>query len=442
MATEPHDGAGRREGIFSPPNVVLILLCAMYAINYIVRVNVSTAAPFFKEALHLSNTQFGKIFAAFAPAYLVCQIFGGWFGDRLGARRALTLFAIIWSVATLLMGLANGFTGMLLGRLLLGLGVSALPTATQAMSAWMPPARRGFAQGITHSAARLGNAFTPPLVVWLIALVTWRGQFMVLGLVGLVWAAVWAWYFRDNPADHKKITAGDLEKLPPYASQAARKKDSVPLLRLIRRMFVVTVVYFCYGWTLWLYLSWIPSFFRQSFKLSMTNVGWLSMIVYFAGAVGNAAGGYVSDRIFHRTGDSKKARRDLIVAGFLCGAVCMTPLLFVQNLMIAATCLSLAFFFAEFTVGPFWAVPMDIAPRYSGSASGLMNTCSALAAIISPVIFGYVVDKTGSWQLPFVGSIALLLFGSILAFWIKPEERLAGAELAARGPAVAKEAAV
>ena len=106
--------------------------------------------------------------------------------------------------------------------------------------------------------------------------------------------------------------------------------------------------------------------------------------------------------------------------------VLMIPILFVHNLALVAVLLSAAFFFTEFTVAPMWAIPMDIAPRFSGSASGLMNTGSALAAIISPLVFGYVIDKTGNWELPFLGSIGLLSLGSILAFWMKAGEGLAG----------------
>jgi MFS family permease len=102
----------------------------------------------------------------------------------------------------------------------------------------------------------------------------------------------------------------------------------------------------------------------------------------------------------------------------------MVPILFVRDLTWIAVCLSAAFFFSEFTIGPMWAIPMDIAPQYSGSASGIMNVGSPLAAIVSPLIFGYVIDKTGNWNLPFLGSIGLLLFGSILAFWMKPDQRL------------------
>src|SRR5438445_9759244 len=128
----------------SAPAKVLALLCAMYFINYIVRVNVSTAAAVFQPELHLTNTQVGLIFSAFAYPYLAFQIAGGWVADKFGARRALTVFAIIWSAATVLMGLTHSLGGMLLRRILLGMGVSALPVATRAMSNWTVPAKRGF----------------------------------------------------------------------------------------------------------------------------------------------------------------------------------------------------------------------------------------------------------------------------------------------------------
>src|SRR5436190_891667 len=165
-----------RRGMPATTNV-LALLCAMYFINYIVRVNVSTAAAVFQPELHLTNVQVGLIFSAFAYPYLLFQIIGGWFSDRFGARSALTVFGVIWSAATVLMGLSTGLSGMIAGRVLLGIGVSALPTATRAMSNWMPASKRGFAQGITHSFARLGNAIAPPLIAALITLVTWRGSF-------------------------------------------------------------------------------------------------------------------------------------------------------------------------------------------------------------------------------------------------------------------------
>jgi MFS family permease len=412
--------AVRPRGVRAPA-MVLALLCAMYFINYIVRVNVSTAAAVFQPELNLTNTQVGLIFSAFAYPYLAFQVAGGWVADRFGARRALTVFAIIWSSATVLMGLAHSLSGMILGRVLLGIGVSALPVATRAMSNWTPAERRGFSQGITHACARLGNALTPPLVAWLILLVSWRGSFVVIGTVSFVWAIVWGLYFRDDPAEHPGITADDLARLPP---RRAKRVEQVPFARLASRMLPVALVYFCYGWTLWFFLAWIPSYFLHSYQLKLSSSALFAAGVFLAGTCGDFLGGVLSDRIFERTGSRTKARRNMIILGFLVSAVFMVPVVMVHNLTIIVLSLSVAFFFAELTVGSFWAIPMDIAPRYSGFASGFMNTGSALSAIVSPLIGGYIIDRTGRWEMTFVAGIALLLVGAALAFWIKPDEEL------------------
>jgi len=429
MTTAPQHVATRSRRL-SSTNTVLILLCVMYAITYIDRVNVSTAASVFKKDLHLTNAQVGLVFSAFAYPYLILQIIGGWISDRFGARLTLTISAIIWATATLFTGLVGSLATMLVARVMLGLGEGAtFPTATRAMSDWTPEGKRGFAQGITHSSARLGNALTPPLIAWLMAVVTWRGSFVLLGIVSLAWAAVWLWYFRDDPGKHRGITPAELEVLPRYALR--KQKDPVPWSRLTRRMLPVTAVYFCYAWTLWLYLAWIPMFFLHSYNLDLKTSALFSGGVFFGGVVGDALGGIVSDSIFRKTNNLNRARRNLVVFGFLCSLVFMVPILFLHNVRLAALCLSVAFFFSEFTIGPMWAIPMDIAPRFSGSASGLMNTGSALAAIISPLVFGYVIDKTGNWELPFLGSIGLLLIGSVLAFLMKPGEGLAGGSFTA-----------
>jgi MFS family permease len=414
-----------RPRAFSATTVVLILICLMYGITYIDRVNVSTAASVFQKDLHLSNTQVGLIFSAFAYPYVIFTIFGGWLSDRFGARRVLTASAIIWGAATLFTGMVSSLAAILGARVMLGLGEAAtFPIATRAMCDWMPERKRGFAQGLTHSCSRLGAALTPPLVAWLIAITTWRGSFIVLGIVSLGWAVAWGYYFQDDPRNHRGVSSEDLRSLPAYTARATRNTESVPWRPLAFRMLPVTGVYFCYGWTLWLYLAWIPSFFFHRYSLDLKSSALFSAGVFFAGVLGDTLGGIVSDRILVRTGDRNKARRNLVVAGFLGSLAAMIPILFLRDLTWVAICLSAAFFCSEFTIGPMWAIPMDIAPQYSGSASGLMNVGSPLAAIISPLIFGYVIDKTGNWDLPFLGSIGLLLVGSILAFRMRPDRPL------------------
>ncbi|HEY0749414.1 MAG TPA: MFS transporter [Steroidobacteraceae bacterium] len=401
---------------------VLGLLCVMYFITYMDRVNVSTAAIEFGKEFHLSNTQVGFVFSAFAYPYLIFQVIGGWLGDRFGPRRTLTLCSIIWAGATVLTGFATGLISMLVARVLLGLGEGAtFPTATRAMSNWTATNRRGFAQGITHAFARIGNAATPPIVTWLMVEVSWRGSFIVVGVLSFIWAMIWVWYFRDNPRHHSMITAGEIEVLPDYVG--VKEAPAVPWRPLVRRMLPVTLVYFCYGWTLWLFLTWIPQYFLHNYHMDLKHSAVFAAGVFFAGVLGDSLGGHVTDWLLTRNQSRTKARSYMVVVCNLAALASLLPILFVHDSTVAALCLSLGFFFAEMTIGPMWAIPMDIAPRYSGSASGLMNTGSALAAILSPVVGGWIIDKTGNWDWPFIGSMGLMVVGAVCAFAMKPEQK-------------------
>ena len=391
----------------------------MYLILYIDRVNIATAAPLIKADLHLSNTQLGLVFSSFAIFYAVFQIIGGWIGDRLGARLTLTLCCAVVAVATMLTAAVGGFASLFTARLALGLGEgAAFPTATRAMTIWIPKARRGFAQGITHSFARAGNALTPPLIAWLVVWVSWRWSFVVTGLASLVWLCIWAWFFRDDPREHPAITRADLAELPPRSSS---ERSRVPWLRLARRIFPVTVVDFCYGWTLWLFLSWIPGFFYENYHLNLQSSAMFSAGVLFAGVVGDTVGGVASDRLLRKKGSLVAARSYVMAAGFVGAFIFLIPVILIHDLNVAAICLSLAFFFAELIVAPLWSVPMDIAPKYAGSASGIMNFGFGVAGLISPSSFGYLVDRTGSWVVPFIGSVVLLIIGAIFAARLRPD---------------------
>ncbi len=282
------------------------------------------------------------------------------------------------------------------------------------MAVWTPESRWAFAQGITHSFARLGNAVTPPVVALLVELVSWRGSFAVLALVSLVWVAVWTWYFRDVPTT-PPLSKEEFAALPVRGRGAA---EAVPWLPLFRRMLPVTAVDFCYGWTLWLFLSWIPSFFYQYYHQDLKQSAFYAAGVFMAGVVGDTLGGLWSDRILRRSGDRAAARRNVIVTGMLGGFVFLLPVMLVHDVDVAALSLAAAFFFVELIVAPIWAVPMDIAPKYAGSASGMMNFGFGVAGIISPFVFGYLIDRTGSWTLPFAGSVGLLLLGAVLAFFM------------------------
>jgi MFS family permease len=408
-----------RLGKLGPQTIVLVLLCAMYFLYFVDRVSMSTAAPLIKADLKISNTQLGLAFSAFAIPYALFQLIGGWIGDRLGPRLTLAICCAIIGISTVLTGAVTGIVSLFLLRLVLGFGEGAgFPTATRAMASWTPQGSWGFAQGIVHSFGRIGNAVTPPIMAGLLVFCTWRGSFVILGAVSLLWLVVWVWYFRNDPREHPAMTLAVLETLPVRAGAVA---GTIPWLRLARHMMPVTIVDFCYGWTLWLFLTWIPVFFFENYHQNLQISALFSGGVLLAGVIGDTMGGVVSDRLLHKTRSLAVARRGVIVVGFLGALVFLIPVVLIHNLTVAAVSLSLAFFFAELIVGPIWSVPMDIAPRYAGTASGMMNFGFGIAGLISPSSFGYLVDRTGSWVVPFIASIFLLLLGAVLALRLRPD---------------------
>jgi len=410
----------KRYRVSSPTSIVLIMLCVMYLITYLDRVNVSTAAAGFGKEFHLSHTEVGLVFSAFAYPYLLFQVIGGWVSDRFGAKRTLLFCGTLWAAATVLTGFAGGLASLLAARVLLGFGEGAtFPAATAAMSRWVAKERRGFAQGITHAAARVGNALAPAAIVIVMAKYGWREAFYISGAISLVWVAIWWLTFTEHPKDHPRITAAELQILPAPKAKPAK----VPFTRLFKRMLPVTIVYFCYGWTLWLFLSWIPQYFLHSYDLNLTKSALFASTVFFAGVLGDTLGGIVTDKIFERTRSLKRARSWMVSICMFFTLLALIPLMFTHDLYVSLACLAAGFFFAEMTIGPMWAIPMDIAPEYSGTASGMMNTGSALAAIISPVLSGFLIDRFGSWELPFAGSMVLMAIGVVLALRMQPESK-------------------
>ena len=295
---------------------ILLLLCGMYFITYVDRVNISTAAPYIRHDLGLSNTKLGLVLSAFAIPYAFFQIFGGFLADRFGPRKLLFIVGLTWGLSTVLTGFSVGMASLFAARLALGFGEgAAFPGATQAMSRWLPDDQHGFGQGITHAFARLGNAAAPPVVAGIIVLFDWRASFWILGVVSLIWAAFWIYNYRDRPADHPSIREEELAELGPR--QRADERPPVPWKSMLRRILPITFVDFTYGWMLWVYLTWIPSFFADSFGLKLAKFALFSTLVLFAGVIGDTVGGVLSDGLLRRTGSLRVARRLVLVVGLL-----------------------------------------------------------------------------------------------------------------------------
>lgn len=411
---------------------MLAIFCAMSFILYLDRVNLAAAAGPIKDELGLSNTTLGVAFSAFGYTYAVFQIIGGWFADKLGAKKTLIVCGSIWVVATIATGFVSGLTSLVLARLLLGIGEgAALPAQARAIANWFTRKDRGFVQGITHSFSRLGNAVAPPIVAVLVALHSWRAAFVIVGVLTAIWIVLWAAYYKDNPREHRGINEAELARLPEHAKAAAANGEATPWKKILRRMSPTIFVYFCQVWTNTLFFSWVPIFFMNAYHLDLKKSAIFASGVFFAGVVGDVTGGLISDRVLKKTGNLRLARQGVIAAS-LVGTFCfLIPVMTSTDVNVVVWCLSGAFFMLELTIGPIWAVPMDVAPKFAGTASGMLNTGAALATIISPLVFGAIVDLSGNWNLPFVGSGVFLLIGALSTLAMRPDRDIEHAGTAA-----------
>jgi sugar phosphate permease len=400
---------------------VLVLLCVLYAISYVDRVNISTAAPSIQADLGLSDAQLGLVLSAFSIPYAFLQVAGGWLGDRLGARRTLSWLSGLWAAATVATGAATGLGSLFGARLLLGLGESAaFPTATSAMSRWLPAQLRGTGQGLVHAASRLGNALAPLLVGGLIALTTWRTSFFLLGALSLVWAVVWALYYRDRPRDHTGVGEVELAELTRGQAAGERSADT-PWRAVVPVLLPVAFVDFCYGWLLWVYITWLPTVFKNSFGLALGTFALYTSLVLLAGVAGDLVGGWLADVLVRRCRSMRTARRLPLLVGLVGSIAALLPALLVHSLATVTVSLAAAFFLLELTNSTLWAVPMDVVPEHAGAASGFMNTGYGLAGVLSPLVFGVLLDATGgNWRVPLLLSAGLLAAGALVTLRIDP----------------------
>jgi MFS family permease len=410
----------------------IALLVVMHFILFVDRVNLAAAAETIKEDLGLSNIALGIAFSAFNYAYAPFQLVGGWFADRFGARRTLTVCGLTWSLTTIATGAVTGLSSLFAVRFVLGMGEGAtLPAATRALSQWTSLAARGKAVGITHAAGRLGAGTSAPIVAFLITWFSWRFSFVVLGIVSAGWALLWWWYFHEDPRQHPRITAAELAELPTADTAAEAGSGPVPWRRLIPRVAPLMMIYFCQGWTGWLFVTWMPSLIQKNYGLDLKKSSFLYAAMLFSAMIAELLGGVITDYLLRRTGNLRIARSLLIAVSWACVVAGLLLAILVHDLTIGLTGFTIALFFLGMAIAPLWTATMDIAPNYAGSSSALMNAAGAVAGIFSPVAFGWILERTGSWTMPFGFSIGLLLFAIVMTYWIKPDRAMS--ELPAAG---------
>jgi MFS family permease len=405
---------------------VLGFTLALTAVAYLDRVCIATAAPAMKADLQLSDAQMGYVFSAFTLAYALFEVPSGWLADRFGPRLMLTRIVVWWSVMTAATGIVGGFASLVAVRFLFGAGeAGTFPSMARAYARWLPAPERGRAFGLALMTAALGGAATQPLVVALLNLVHWRHTFSIFGLVGMVWAVAWFWWFRDDPHHHPGVNAAELSVIgcdPPAPHRA------VPWGEMLRdrSMLALCVMYFgaIYGW--YFYITWLPTYLLRAGGFDLTQVGWLSALPLLSIAAGVLAGGWVSDTLARRWG-LRAGRRTPGLIGLPLAALAIVGALLTPVPMTAALLLASAAGLAALGVSPAWAVCLEIGGRHAGVVSGGMNTFGNLGGTLSPVVVGLCLQTWGSWTVPLITVAACYVIAALCWLGIDPAEPIANA---------------
>jgi len=401
----------------------------MYLICYMDRSNISVAQPEIGKEFGLDKSSMGLVLSAFTWAYAMGQIPAGWLGDRFGPKKVLTVIMSWWAVAAALTGAALGMVSLFSARLLLGLGeAGAFPVASRGMQLWFPRSERGRIQGTTHFFSRFAVAVTPFVAGSIMLTLGWRAIFYIFGLLGVIWSIVFAWYYRNRPEEHRSVNQAELAQIRGLNPDGSLKslimaRASPPWKQILSspNMWYIALGYCCFFFGTNFYLTWYPTYLREHRHITLQALGLIGSVPLFAGMAGDLVGGSLSDLVFKRTGKARFARTIVAAPGFLLSGMFLIPAAMTAGAWTSVLCLAASFFFLEFVIGPAWAVPMDVGGQFSGTVTGVMNMAGALAASVTPLIFGYYFGR-GSWVVPFFITAGVMLAGALIwTFLINPE---------------------
>jgi ACS family glucarate transporter-like MFS transporter len=402
--------------------LMLAVLFIVTTVTFADRATLSMAAPAMGKDLALDDVKMGYAFSAFGWSYTALQIPGGWLLDRLGSRLVYSVGLFLRSLFSFLQGALGFFTGttafVSLFSLRFGMGIGeapAFPANSRITTMWFPTHERGFASAVFNSAQYFALAVFCPLMGWILVAFGWRHVFYAMGLAGMLLAFIW-WKVIRAPRNHPAVNRAELEYIEGgggLAGMGARKTaikwSQVRALITNRMMIGVCLGQFCLNTITWFFLTWFPTYLVHTKGLSLLKVGLIASIPAMAGFGGGLLGGWVSDLMLKRGTTLTAARKTPIIIGLaLSGSIMLANYVSVVWVIIAI--MSLAFFAKGFgALG--WVVISDAAPKEMvGLSGGIFNFAGNLASIITPIVIGYILETTHSFNgaLIFVGSMGIL----------------------------------
>jgi ACS family glucarate transporter-like MFS transporter len=420
---------------------VIVFAVTLSILAYIDRVCISMAAPVMSRDLGLSKVEMGSVFSAFALAYALFEVPGGWLGDWMGPRKVLLRIVLWWSTFTALTGSMWSLTSLWTTRFLFGAGeAGCFPNLTKAFTTWLPGREQVRAQGIMWTFARWGGAFTPPLVILVFQFMSWRWAFGLFGSLGLIWGTFFYIWFRDNPRDHKSVNAGELALLAGNEQLASGHGD-VPWKKLLasRTVWLLWAQYFFLSYPWYFFITWLPTYLQEGRGLNPEASSRYAIFPLLFGGFGSLFCGLISAKVALWTRSVRRSRRLLAIVGFLGAAVFMTLSINLKDPLLGMIAMGMSSFCNDLVMPGAWGACMDVGGKYAGTVSGSMNTMGNLAGFVAPWAGGFILELTGGdWNVFLYSMAAMYLLGTFCWPLIDPVtpiyEEEAEPEIAARPP--------
>ncbi len=413
---------------FIPTRVLLVIGTFLLSLLlYIDRACISAAKIPVSDSLGLNDKQMGWVLSVFALGYALFQTPSGMLADRHGPRKILTTIVILWSGFTALTGAAWNYLSLLVVRFLFGVSeAGAFPGISRAVFSWFPLKERGLVTGINFSGSRLGAAFALPVVAWLIHSTGWRITFTILGIVGILWAVFWFYWFRNSPEEHRGIS----EKEKNYIIENRQKTNNLEKPRLSlssmlnsKNMWLAMFQYFSSNFTFFFTLTWLFPHLQSKYGLQIIEAGFYASAPLIGGALGNWFSGWLVD-VIYKKGNWKLSRQIPAILGFALVVAGLLGSMQMESVNGAILFLTLAIFGADMTLSPSWSFCVDIGRENSGAVSGTMNMAGNIGSFITALAFPYLQAWTGSEKSFFYVGAALAIMAIIFWSFMNPAKPL------------------
>ncbi|MEV4989244.1 MFS transporter [Pseudarthrobacter sp. LMD1-1-1.1] len=407
---------------------LIALLVIGGIINYMDRNNLSIANTTIAKEFGLNALQMGLLLSAFSWPYAIANLPAGYLVDRFGPKKMFAWAAGLWSIVSMLSSMASSFGFLYAARVALGISESPFFTSgLKVADKWFNKTERALPVSIVNTGSQIANAIAPPLLTFLMLTMSWRGMFLVIGALGIVIALVWLRVYRDPTLKEQFIIKGEEfeEQLQPKEKQAGWGE----LLTKKNTWFMVIGAFGIF-YTVWVYLTWLPSYLQTARGFSLSQIGWLAGLPFLCGILGVLAGGIFSGKAIARGVPVVRARKIPIVGGALLAAAAVLPVAYVENTALAIVLLSLGYFAAQVPIGVLWTLASDIAePNQVASLGAIQNFGGFLGAAVAPIVTGLILDSTGgNYTMVFLIGGLLLIVGAVsYGFFVKDRRTPASA---------------